>query len=268
MLSRVSEKKIPLIDLLCMSFPDTSRKDLFARVLCGEVYVNNEKICNAKRLVGMSSHIEFRYKDYVSRGGIKLAHVLNKWNIEVKNNVFIDAGCSMGGFTDCLLKHGAGIVYAVDVGYNQLAYSLRNDHRVRVYERTNIMDIQKHSLDPAPDAAVCDLSFRSIRRAASHILYLVSRNLLIALVKPQFEWENPQPGFSGVIENKDTLLLICKNLVRDLYSEGVSVSDVEFSPIRGTKGNRELFFLLKKGCGKQEQDIPALIEASLFGSDK
>lgn len=264
----VNEKKIPLLDLLCLRFPGTLKKELYARVLCGEVYVNNEKICDTKRLVDLVSHIEFRHKKFVSRGGIKLAHVLDKWNFDVKNKVFIDAGCSKGGFTDCLLKYGARLVYAIDVGYNQLAYPLRIDKRVRVYERTNILNIARDSLDPVPHAGVCDLSFRSIRKAAFHILGLLSQNVLIALVKPQFEWENPQPGFIGVIKDKETILQVCKKLIEELYSEGIFVSRVELSPICGTKGNQEIFFLLKKGRGKEKQEMISLISGCLFKSNK
>ncbi|MBN2442863.1 MAG: TlyA family rRNA (cytidine-2'-O)-methyltransferase [Spirochaetales bacterium] len=251
----MNKKKIPLINLLKLKFPEIPHKELFAGILCGEVYINNEKICDKNRLVPVSSDIIFKYKKYVSRGGVKLAHVLEKWNIEVENKVYIDAGASTGGFTDCLLKHGAGLVYSVDVGYNQLAYSLRIDPRVCVYEQTNIFTIQKGSLDPQPHAAVCDLSFRSVVGAATHILDLTISDTLIALIKPQFEWENPDPGFNGIIKKTETLIEICTHLVRKLYSQDVYVSRVELSPIAGTKGNRELFFLLKKKSGEKKEDI-------------
>ncbi|MBN2533084.1 MAG: TlyA family rRNA (cytidine-2'-O)-methyltransferase [Spirochaetales bacterium] len=264
----MSGKKIPLLDLLCLAYPDMLKKELYAKVLCGEVYVNNEKIRDARRLVDVSSHIDFRIKEYVSRGGIKLAHVLDKWKVDVKDKVFIDAGCSSGGFTDCLLKHGARFVHAIDVGYNQLAYSLRIDKRVCVHERTNTLDIRKSSLDPAPHMGVCDLSFRSLHGAASHLLGLLSEDILIALVKPQFEWDNPEPGFRGVIKNRDTILMVCTKLVEELHSEGVTVSSAELSPVCGAKGNQEIFFLLKKQEEEQKQDIISLIAGFLFNGNK
>jgi 23S rRNA (cytidine1920-2'-O)/16S rRNA (cytidine1409-2'-O)-methyltransferase len=260
----VGEKKIPLIDLLCRSFPGKTRKELYAHILCGEVYINNEKICDTKRLVQPSSHIDFRCKKYVSRGGLKLEYALDRWKIDVNEKVYIDAGCSAGGFTDCLLQRGAWCVHAVDVGYNQLDYSLRMNDRVRVWERTNIMDVRAGTLDPVPHAGVCDLSFRSLRGAASHILDLVRTNILIALVKPQFEWKHPDPGFSGVIKEKEVILTVCETLIRDLSLEGVCVSEAVFSPVRGAKGNREIFFLLQKGKGTPPGEILSLLDQSIL----
>jgi 23S rRNA (cytidine1920-2'-O)/16S rRNA (cytidine1409-2'-O)-methyltransferase len=181
----------------------------------------------------------------------------------VKDRVFIDAGASTGGFTDCLLQHGATYVYAVDVGYNQLAYSLRIDPRVSVRERVNIMDIKPASLDPGPYGAVCDLSFRSIHGAASHLLRCVSGDMLVALVKPQFEWENPDPSFNGVIHDVHIIPDICYQLIKKLKKDNVFVSQVALSPIPGTRGNTELFFLLKKNSGETIDTIMSKIR-SLF----
>jgi 23S rRNA (cytidine1920-2'-O)/16S rRNA (cytidine1409-2'-O)-methyltransferase len=242
----VNKNKISLIDLLCLQFPEIPKKELFARILCGEVIINDEKITDPRRPVNSKSRIEFKTKQYVSRGGHKLEPILYQWNIPVKERGFIDAGASTGGFTDCLLQHGATYVYAVDVGYNQLSYSLRINPRVFVRERTNVMDIEPSCLDPKPYGAVCDLSFRSIHGAASHLLHLVSGDFLVALVKPQFEWEDPDPSFHGVIRDVHIIPHICYQLILKLKRDNVFVSRVALSPIPGTKGNTELFFLLKK----------------------
>ncbi|MBN1697862.1 MAG: TlyA family RNA methyltransferase [Spirochaetales bacterium] len=245
----MKEKKIPLLTLLCGRYPDIGREELYARIVCGEVYVNGEKVSDAKTSVTSCCTIEFLKKGFVSRGGRKLYHVLSKWRCEVNDKIFLDAGCSTGGFTDCLLKKGARLVYAIDVGYNQIDYRLRQDPRVVVMERTNITDVTAGNLTQRPSAAVCDLSFRSVRQAASHILSLVSPGWLIALIKPQFEWKHPAPGFKGIVMDNRLVYRICEHLIDDLYSEHVFVSRIERSPLKGRKGNTELFFMLKQ---KQE----------------
>jgi len=245
-ISVMNGKKLPLLDLLCKRFPFLSRKQLYSRILCGEVYVNNEKTSNAKVVVEDTAQIRFSEKKYVSRGGIKLSHVINKLAVKVKGIVFLDVGCSTGGFTDCLLKSGAKLVYSIDVGYNQLDYSLRINPKVKVMERVNIMKVKKDMFNPIADSAVCDISFRSIRGAASHILNLIKKTgFLLALVKPQFEWTCPDSDFSGVVTNRKKVLQIVINLIRDLSKENVFVTDEVLSPIYGSKGNMELFLMLK-----------------------
>jgi 23S rRNA (cytidine1920-2'-O)/16S rRNA (cytidine1409-2'-O)-methyltransferase len=242
----MKEKKIPLLRFLCHHYHDIEKQELYARILCGEVYVDGEKVCDGKKSVKTGSHIEFRHKDYVSRGGQKLAHVLQKWEIDVREKVVLDAGCSTGGFTDCLLKNGARYVYAVDVGYNQIDYKLRYDTRVKVMEKTNVMHITRNDLDPSPEAGVCDLSFRSIRGAASHILKLVSQGWLIALIKPQFEYNGNSSAFRGVVLENKKVYGILDTLIDELKEEKVFVSRIALSPLKGRKGNTEVFFLLNK----------------------
>ena len=226
--------------------------------------MNGVRVRNPKLLVRRDAEIEISpTRRFVSRGGEKLDPILTQWNINPEGLVFIDAGSSTGGFTDCLLKRGAILVYAVDVGYNQLDYTLRNDERVRVYERTNIMSLDDASLDPRPDAAVSDLSFRSILGASSRLLRLVSQGWLIGLVKPQFEWRNPEDDFDGVIRRNDVLLRVLSDLVNQLWENGCYVTRIALSPIRGRKGNREFFCLLKqKPVGSKktiEREIGSLV---------
>jgi 23S rRNA (cytidine1920-2'-O)/16S rRNA (cytidine1409-2'-O)-methyltransferase len=179
---------------------------------------------------------------------VKLAAALDRWDIRCGAGPWIDAGCSTGGFTDCLLQRGAPLVYAVDVGEGQLDWRLRNDGRVRVMEGTNIMDVAAASLDPAPAFATADLSFRSLRRAARHILGLTTGGRGIFLVKPQFEYDDAPPDFQGVVHTQ-AIAEIVEKLWRDLAAEGVFLQRAMPSPIPGRKGNRELLWLLELGVG-------------------
>lgn len=201
--------------------------------------------------------ITFRGPRYVSRGGKKLEHALSVFGTEVAGKVAVDAGSSTGGFTDCLIRHGVSKVYAVDSGHNQLDYSLRTDERVIAMERTNIMEVE--CLNPKPHFATCDLSFRSIRRVASHLIRITSDQLAIVLVKPQYEWKNPQSGFSGVIRDASVLIDILAQSLHDLEKEAAFVGNVTESPIRGRRGNREFFFLLSSTQKVDSSDAARLV---------
>ncbi|MFP4362600.1 MAG: TlyA family RNA methyltransferase [Spirochaetia bacterium] len=238
-------KKQRLLKLLQSKYKEKSKDFLYSRVLCGEVYADHEKITDPKALVDAAALVELRETGgYVSRGGLKLEAALDAWNITVSEKVVLDAGASTGGFTDCVLQKGAAAVHAVDVGYNQLDYRLRTDERVIVHERTNIMKID--SLCPVPHIGLADLSFRSLRRAAAHILDLVSENLLIALLKPQFEVQDTSPGFSGIVSDPVLLEEIVSNVLGELKNENVITEAVMKSPITGRKGNQEYLLFCRK----------------------
>ncbi len=240
-------RKSPLLELLRTRFPDISEKELFSAVLRGRVSVDGRPADKPNRPVPVESEITLKGAPrYVSRGGEKLAHALDAWGWEVEGKVFIDAGASTGGFTDCLLERGAARVYAVDVGYNQLDYSLRRDARVTVMERMNVMALSPRDFGTAPHRAVADLSFRSLRGAARHILDLTSEGQGIFLAKPQFEQTNPGPDFRGVVKDAERLSEILDALLRDLSAEGVRVLKTAQSPILGRKGNREFLLLLSR----------------------
>jgi 23S rRNA (cytidine1920-2'-O)/16S rRNA (cytidine1409-2'-O)-methyltransferase len=211
--------------------------------MCGEIFVAGEVSVDPKAIVSSTVDVCQSKLPYVSRGGLKLEYALRTWNIDPTDMVFVDAGSSTGGFTDCLLKHGAAFVHSVDVGYNQLHYRLRSDPRVHVHEKQNIMEIR--TLDPLPDAAVADLSFRSITRAASHVLNLTSSRWMIALIKPQFEVPKGQHDFDGVIIDPVLLVRVLENVCRLLWEEGVAIRKIVGSPILGRKGNKEFLALLQ-----------------------
>lgn len=225
-----------LLDLLVSLYPETPRERLFSRVLCGDVVVDGAVLRDPKVPVSGDSEVVLSSKRFVSRGGFKLDPVLEAWAVPVEGKVFLDAGCSTGGFTDALIQRGARLVHAVDVGHGQLDWKLRADSRVRVMEGTNVMALE--SLDPRPDAAVADLSFRSLRGAAARILSLTVEGWLVALIKPQFEWVDPPKDFQGIVPDHrlDEILGI---LEADLRREGVILADRAPSSVRGRKGNQE-----------------------------
>ena len=235
-------KKVPLLTLLKKNYPGYSSDKLYSHILCGEVIVDGGVIKNPKELFPEDTPVVLADKKFVSRGGFKLEKALEHWHIDVKGKVVLDAGSSTGGFTDCLLQHGASVVHAVDSGSNQLDFKLRQNPAVLVREKTNIMDVS--TLDPQPDIAVCDLSFRSIVHAASHILSLTREKKLIALVKPQFEERGLVPGFDGVIRKEEDVRRVLAETERLLAEDNSYIIDMIESPILGTKGNREFLCII------------------------
>lgn len=239
--------KSSLLSLLKKKFPENSEKELYAFIICGNVYCNDEKIREAARKVDSKSYLDIRLKKFVSRGGYKLEGALNEWGIDCRGKIFVDAGSSTGGFTDCLLQRGAQSVHAVDVGYNQLHYSLRTDSRVHVHEKCNIMEVE--SLDPQPHMGVADLSFRSIKGAASKIIDLTSEKKLVALVKPQFEVEKSD-DFNGVVDDPEVWKSVLIDVDKALREEGLAIHKLSFSSIRGKKGgNQEFLTLIREDDG-------------------
>jgi 23S rRNA (cytidine1920-2'-O)/16S rRNA (cytidine1409-2'-O)-methyltransferase len=180
--------------------------------------------------------------------------------------VCLDAGASTGGFTDCLLSRGALNVHAVDVGYNQLAWKLRSDERVFVHERTNLMDLHPGDLIPEPTFAVADLSFRSLRGAASRLLELTRGGTVLALVKPQYE--NPkEDGFDGVVRTNAARAGVLESLRTDLPKEGVFVRNAAASRVTGRKGNAEIFLLLGREPAQDMDKVNVQITKALDDAD-
>ncbi len=261
-------KKIRLIELLCRREPTIPRTEHYARVLCGEILVDGERVRDPHLSVqpGVTTSHQAR-RSFVSRGGAKLDVVLEHWQTAVADRSFIDAGASTGGFTDCLLQRGAARVCAVEIGRNQLDYRLRTDARVVVLEQTNIISLRREALPFVPDAAVADLSLRSLRGAAAHILNLVSGKWMIALIKPQYELKNPPPSFHGVVNDPDLLFAVLTDLIQSLESDGVWVVRAKASPITGRKGNREFFFLLTTDIRRRTSDLRNGLKAAVESTD-
>jgi 23S rRNA (cytidine1920-2'-O)/16S rRNA (cytidine1409-2'-O)-methyltransferase len=249
----MAARKVPLIELLKTLHPLTGEKELRAQVLRGNVSVAGEKVVKPGTPVPADADVRLRPSSlFVSRGGDKLNAAIEAWNVDCRGAAWIDAGCSTGGFTDCLLQHGASLVHAVDVGEGQLDWRLRGDNRVKVREGTNIMSLNRSDFEPLPARAVADLSFRSLQGAARHILGLTVEGWGIFLVKPQFEVSSPRSrlrapprDFRGVVRDPGAVRAIIDDLVERLAAEGVGVEKEIPSPLPGRKGNREFLFLLR-----------------------
>lgn len=239
--------KQSILQLLRQQDPLLTKDQATALVLCKNVYVNGELCTDFKAMYPKEAIVEIIFPKYVSRGGFKLEKALDSFQLDVNGLVMLDAGSSTGGFTDCLLQRGATAVHSVDVGFNLLDYKIRTDSRVYVHEKQNIMALQKTDLKPQPNAAVADLSFRSIKGAASHILELVNNTWLVALIKPQFEVPKWQENFFGVVEDSNLMKETLINVFTNLQTEGIGVYNAVKSPIKGHKGNTEFLALLKHG---------------------
>ncbi|NCC65191.1 MAG: TlyA family RNA methyltransferase [Spirochaetia bacterium] len=243
----MKEKRVTLLKALALQYDQYSKDQLTAYIVCKNVFVDGVLATDPRQLVSMSSSLSFSFDAYVSRGGYKLEHGLKVFGLDVSNLVMLDAGSSTGGFTDCLLKRGAKLVHSVDVGYNQLDWRLRTNEQVIVHERQNIMTLT--ALEPSCDAAVCDLSFRSIAGAASHILSLCRGGYLLSLVKPQFETPKGLSDFNGVVQDRDLLMQIMDTVYDLLEDDHVGVHDLALSPLKGHKGNCEFLALLRQEQG-------------------
>ena len=204
---------------------------------------------------------------YVSRGGEKLAEAFNQFPLEIKNRVCLDAGISTGGFTDCLLQLGAAKVYGVDVGYGQTAWSIRNDPRVVLLERTNIRYLTPEKLfkdgDRIPDFAVADLSFISLKKVLSSIKSLLQsvRSELILLVKPQFEVGKDKVGKGGVVRDHSLHAEAIQGVVNEARKYGFYPQGVIASPLKGPAGNQEYLLWMDdeyKGNNEIEDFINSL----------
>jgi 23S rRNA (cytidine1920-2'-O)/16S rRNA (cytidine1409-2'-O)-methyltransferase len=185
---------------------------------------------------------------YVSRGGLKLEGALQAFGIDVAGRVCLDVGASTGGFTDCLLQSGARCVYAVDVGYGQLAWKLRQDDRVRVIERTNIRNLPFETIGSTVDLITIDVSFISLKIVVPAVLQFTSTDTqILALIKPQFEVGKGRVGKGGVVRDAGLQAQVIDTLT--IYFEGLGLKRHHLceSPVRGPKGNREFFIHLGPG---------------------
>ncbi len=257
--------KKPLLEVLVKRFSEVDRQELYARIMCGEVMVNGQILRDSKTKVDVDSNLQFTEFTYVSRGGNKLERGLDVFRLDPKGLIVLDAGSSTGGFTECLLRRGAAFVHAVDVGRNQLAWSLRSRKDVCVYEETNIMDVSR--LDPVPDFATADLSFRSLRGAARHILELTAKNKLVALVKPQFEWMTPPRSFDGIVRDSGDQCRILTDLAFAFAEESIDIADATPSPITGRQGNREFLYLLKIAPEPVSRDIEEMVHRLVYDAN-
>ena len=263
---RYCMKKIRLDQLVFDKGLAESRERAKAYIMAGSVYVNGQKETKPGTSVAEDAAVEMRGETlpYVSRGGWKLEKALRVFPIDVKDAVCIDCGASTGGFTDVLLQSGAAKVYAVDVGYGQLAWSLRTDPRVVCMERTNIRYVTHEQIPEEMDVAVADLSFISLRLILSAVGALLKpEGEMVCLVKPQFEAGKDKVGKKGVVRDPAVHAEVLREFLRYAPECGFGVRGLDFSPIRGPEGNIEYLAWLKKGAESiPEPDIDALVAAS------
>jgi 23S rRNA (cytidine1920-2'-O)/16S rRNA (cytidine1409-2'-O)-methyltransferase len=225
-----------------------TRQRARSAIMAGLVRVDGKSVDKPGRMVHPAASIELVVPDhpYVSRGGVKLEAALKAFSIDVQGLTILDVGASTGGFTDCLLQHGARKVVAVDVGYGQLAWSLRNDPRVVVLERTNIRYLSTLEIGEDIDGTVIDTSFISLKIVVPAALrHLKKKGFLLALIKPQFEVGKGMVGKGGVLRDRELQKRVLDELAEFFAHIGLEVRGTMESPIIGAKGNREYFAYLR-----------------------
>lgn len=226
-----------------------SRAKAQAAIMAGQVLVNEQKIDKPGTPVPPDASIRLlgNKLPYVSRGGLKLEKALKIFPISVKDKVVADIGASTGGFTDCALQNGATKVYAIDVGYGQLAWKLRNDERVINLERTNVRYLEKDSLPEQVDVATIDVAFISLDKILPAVYKILkAEGFVIALIKPQFEAGKENVGKKGVVRDASIHEQVINNVIDFAKEEGFGIAGLDFSPIKGPEGNIEYLLHLTK----------------------
>lgn len=245
-----------------------SREKAKALIMAGQVYIDGQKCDKAGENIDITKTPEIRGETlkYVSRGGLKLEKALSEFPVSLKNRICMDIGASTGGFTDCMLQNGAKKVFAIDVGYGQFSWKLRNDPRVVNMERTNIRYVTPSDIGEAVDFASIDVSFISLRLVLP-VLYdlLATGGEAVALIKPQFEAGREQVGKKGVVRDIKVHYAVIENVLEFAKSSGFSVLGLSYSPIKGPEGNIEYLAYLKKCDGKSsvsDADIKKVADES------
>ena len=244
-----------------------SREKAKALIMAGEVYVNGVKADKAGETIAADSEIEIRGGlKYVSRGGLKLEKAIDSYGLDLTGRVCMDIGASTGGFTDCMLQNGASKVYAVDVGYGQLAWSLRTDERVVNMERTNIRYVTHEQVPEELDFASIDVSFISLTLVLPILKALLrSGGQALCLVKPQFEAGKGKVGKKGVVREPEIHLEVCRKIYDYLLEQGWSVIGATFSPIKGPQGNIEYLYFIENTPDKTAvpfEEIARMVQSS------
>ena len=235
-------------------------------IMAGQVYVNRQKADKPGMTVSPQDEIELRGDQlaYVSRGGLKLEKAIKEFDLRLQDLICADIGASTGGFTDCMLQNGAAKVYAVDVGYGQLDWKLRNDARVVCMERTNARYLDREQIPDELDFASVDVSFISLRLILPALHDLLKAGGHVAcLIKPQFEAGREKVGKKGVVRDPAVHLEVLEQFLQNAKESGFTVLDITYSPIRGPEGNIEYLGYLESGeWVEKEFDLKALVAAS------
>lgn len=245
-----------------------SREKAKAIIMSGDVFVDGERCDKAGVSVAVDSKIEITgsHLKYVSRGGLKLEKAMQKYTICLNGKICMDIGASTGGFSDCMLQNGAEKIYAVDVGYGQLAWSLRNDPRVVNLERTNVRYLTEQQVPDRIDFASIDVSFISVTLVLPVLKrFLVPGGEVVCLIKPQFEAGKGKVGKKGVVREENIHLEVLRKVLDFCKEQQLCVLHIDFSPIKGPEGNIEYLYHLKYSDQLTEytdQDLEHLVKES------
>ena len=249
----MTEKKRLDVALFERGFAE-SREKAKALIMAGQVYVNNQKVTKSGDSVKESDCLEVRGEKlpFVSRGGLKLQKAVEQFGLTLDDCVCMDIGASTGGFTDCMLQHGAKKVYAIDVGYGQLAWKLREDARVVNLERTNFRYVTREQIPEEIDFASVDVSFISLRLIVPVMRELLKANgRAVCLIKPQFEAGKENVGKKGVVREQSVHAQVVADITAFLSETGFSILNLDYSPVKGPQGNIEYLVYIEKSDAPQ-----------------
>lgn len=249
-----------------------SRELAKAYIMAGNVYVDGQKEDKAGTKVAVNADIEVKGSQmkYVSRGGYKLEKAINEFGVELEGKICLDIGASTGGFTDCMLQNGAKKVYAIDVGYGQFAWKLRNDERVVCLEKTNVRYVTHEQVPDEGDFASIDVSFISLTKVLPAVLGVLGpKGQLVCLIKPQFEAGREKVGKKGVVRDINVHREVIEMIVNYVCAQNLGILALDFSPIKGPEGNIEyLIYLDKSQMGMAEEEVTARLEEVVAQSHK
>ncbi len=251
-----------------------SRERAKAMIMAGVVFVNGQKVDKAGEMISPDAKVEVRGKDiaYVSRGGLKLEKAMKTFPLTPRDKVCMDIGASTGGFTDCMLQNGASKVYAVDVGYGQLAWSLRTDERVMNMERTNIRSVTLETLGEPIAFFSVDVSFISLFHIFPVAQAITTPDATgVCLVKPQFEAGREKVGKNGVVRDPATHKEVIVKAIGFAVNNGFTVKGIDFSPVKGPEGNIEYLMFVEKSdtpTPLSDECVAEVVDASHAMLDK
>ncbi len=239
-----------------------SRARAKAMIMAGKILVNGQKVDKAGTLIAPDAEIRILGAEipFVSRGGLKLQKALDVFKIIMSGKIAVDVGASTGGFTDCMLQHGAKKVYAIDVGYGQLAWKLRSNVQVVNMERTNIRNVTRKDFPDDLDFVSIDVAFISLEKVLPIVYDLLNDSgEVVALIKPQFEAGREHVGKKGVVRDKKIHAAVIERVLDFAASVGFAVKDLDYSPVKGPEGNIEYLAYLSKGGDAAAVEILSVV---------
>ncbi|HHV64147.1 MAG TPA: TlyA family RNA methyltransferase [Peptococcaceae bacterium] len=252
----MAKNKTRLDTLLVKKGLVESREKAKSLIMAGKVFNDNIRLDKPGMMVNedLCLTVKEDLHPYVSRGGLKLAKAIQSFKLDLRGKIVADIGASTGGFTDCALQNGAVRVYAVDVGYGQLAWKLRSDPRVISMERTNARYLKEDSLPEKVDLVICDVSFISLTKIFPAMLSILKEEgQAITLIKPQFEAGPENVGKNGVVKDPQVHKKVLEKILQEAEELGLTVLNIDYSPIRGPEGNIEfLAHFIKSTSGKEQ----------------